>query len=203
MKENKGGELQCLSVQQPTGHRIVVESPSRDLQKNIRNPKNNTRLPLKWPETNYRSCSVKLSSRHLKEFGLQWRFSLLYGQGLGTWLHRREIWHLAENEKFAPIYNTFSRHVFFPKMAVVTPYQGFCYSHTAPIEDPTSKIDKSHVLQIKIIFPAVNPVLYCLVKCALEESRKTQQQKKFKKQVMKEIFFEFERFYKRVSFYKI
>ena len=163
MKENKGGELQCLSVQQPTGHRIVVESPSRDLQKKIRNPKNNTRLPLKWPETNYRSCSVKLSSRHLKEFGLQWRFSLLYGQGLGTWLHRREIWHLAENEKFAPIYTTFPRRVFFPKKAVVTLYQGFCYSHTAPFQDPPSKIGKSHVLQIKIFFPPVNPVLYCLV----------------------------------------
>ena len=77
MKENKGGELECLSVQQPTAHRIVVESPRQSLAKKIRNQKKkakkpkktNTRLPLKWPETNYRSCSVKLSSRHLKEFG--------------------------------------------------------------------------------------------------------------------------------------
>ena len=79
MKENKGGELQCLSMQQPTGHRIVVESPRQSLAKKIRNQKKNTRMPLKWPETNYRSCSVKLSSRQLKEFGLQWRFSTLYG----------------------------------------------------------------------------------------------------------------------------
>ena len=78
IKENKGGELQCLSLQQPTGHRIVAESPRQSLAKKIRNQKKITRLPLKWPETNYRSCSVKLSSRHLKEFGLQWRFSTLY-----------------------------------------------------------------------------------------------------------------------------
>ena len=31
-----------------------------------------------------------------------------------------EIVHMAENEKFAPIYTTFSRRVFFPKMAGVT-----------------------------------------------------------------------------------
>ena len=48
MKENKGGELQCLSVQQPTGHWIVVESTRQSLAKKIRNPKENTRLPLKW-----------------------------------------------------------------------------------------------------------------------------------------------------------
>ena len=33
MKENKGGKLQCLSLQQPTGHRIVVDHPGRALQK--------------------------------------------------------------------------------------------------------------------------------------------------------------------------
>ena len=39
MKENKGGELECLSVQQPTAHRIVVESPRQSLAKKIRNQK--------------------------------------------------------------------------------------------------------------------------------------------------------------------
>ena len=39
MKENKGGELECLSVQQPTAHRIVVESPRQSLAKKIRNKK--------------------------------------------------------------------------------------------------------------------------------------------------------------------
>ena len=57
-----------------------------------------------------------------------------------------EIVHLTENEKFAPIYTTFSRRVFFPKKAGVTPYLEFCYSQTAPLEEPPSKIDKSHVL---------------------------------------------------------
>ena len=33
MKENKSGELQCLSKQQPTGHWIVVESPTQSLAK--------------------------------------------------------------------------------------------------------------------------------------------------------------------------
>ena len=33
MKENKGGELQSLSVQEPTGHRIVFESPRQSLAK--------------------------------------------------------------------------------------------------------------------------------------------------------------------------
>ena len=33
MTENKGGELQCLSVQQPTGHRIVGESPRQSPSK--------------------------------------------------------------------------------------------------------------------------------------------------------------------------
>ena len=32
-KENKGGELQYLSLQQPTGHRIVAESPRQSLAK--------------------------------------------------------------------------------------------------------------------------------------------------------------------------
>ena len=40
MKENKSGELQCLSKQQPTGHWIVVESPTQSLaKKKIRNQK--------------------------------------------------------------------------------------------------------------------------------------------------------------------
>ena len=33
MKENKVGELQSLSLQQPTGHWIVVESPRQSLAK--------------------------------------------------------------------------------------------------------------------------------------------------------------------------
>ena len=83
MKENKVGELQSLSLQQPTGHWIVVEPPRQSLAKKIRNKKKTkkkqkqkqkTRMPLKWPETNYQSCSVKLSLRLLEEFGLQWFF---------------------------------------------------------------------------------------------------------------------------------
>ena len=78
MKQNKDRELPRISVQQPTGHRIVVESPRQSLAKKVKNNKKKhkkkTRLSLKWLE-----CSVKLSSRHLKEFGLQWRFSCLYG----------------------------------------------------------------------------------------------------------------------------
>ena len=63
MKENKVGELQSLSLQQPTGHWIVVESPRQSLAKK---KKKNTRMPLKWPETNYQSCSVKLSFKALR-----------------------------------------------------------------------------------------------------------------------------------------
>ena len=33
MTDNKGGELQYLSVQQPTGHRIEAESPRQSLAK--------------------------------------------------------------------------------------------------------------------------------------------------------------------------
>ena len=33
MKENKVGQLQSLSLQQPTGHWIVVESPRQSLPK--------------------------------------------------------------------------------------------------------------------------------------------------------------------------
>ena len=62
--KEKVRELQSLSLKQTTGHRIVVESPSWSLtKKNIRSNKKNTKIPLKWPETNYWSCSVKRSSR--------------------------------------------------------------------------------------------------------------------------------------------
>ena len=50
MKENKGGELQSLPMQQPTGNWLVVES-SRQSLKNKKSKKS-TRLFLKWPETN-------------------------------------------------------------------------------------------------------------------------------------------------------
>ena len=83
MKENKAGELQSLSVQQPTGHWIIAESSRQGLAKREKikkkTKKKNTKLPLKWPETNYQSCSVTLSSRLSAEFGLQWRFSTIYG----------------------------------------------------------------------------------------------------------------------------
>ena len=62
MKENKVGELQRLSLQQPTGHWIVVESPRQKKVESCKKKKRkkNTRMPLKWPETNYQSCSVKI-----------------------------------------------------------------------------------------------------------------------------------------------
>ena len=48
-------------------------------------------MPLKWPETNYQSCSVELSLRLLEEFGLQWRFSTIYDLGLQTYrVHRQD-----------------------------------------------------------------------------------------------------------------
>ena len=65
MTENNGGELQCLSVQQPTGSSDRSWITQAEPCKKNKNSKKITRLPLKWPETNYRSCSVQLSSRHL------------------------------------------------------------------------------------------------------------------------------------------
>ena len=46
-KENKGGELQCLSLQQPTGHRIVAESPRQSLAKKNKKSKKNYKVALK------------------------------------------------------------------------------------------------------------------------------------------------------------
>ena len=76
MKENKVGELQSLSLQQPTGHWSPRQKKVESCKK--KKKKKNTRMTLKWPETNYQSCSVKLSSRLLEEFGMQWRFSTIY-----------------------------------------------------------------------------------------------------------------------------
>ena len=39
MKQNKDRELPRISVQQPTGHRIVVESPRQSLAKKVKNNK--------------------------------------------------------------------------------------------------------------------------------------------------------------------
>ena len=61
-------------------------------------------MPLKWPETNYQSCSVKLSSRLLEEFGLQWRFSTIYDQGLQTYCAQRQYNANIENQNSIPIY---------------------------------------------------------------------------------------------------
>ena len=47
MKENKGGELQCLSVQQPTGHWIVVESTRQSLAKKNKKSKRKYKVALK------------------------------------------------------------------------------------------------------------------------------------------------------------
>ena len=42
MNENKVGELQSLSLQQPTGHQIVVESPRQSLAKKKEKKKKKT-----------------------------------------------------------------------------------------------------------------------------------------------------------------
>ena len=43
MKQNKDRELPCISVQQPTGHRIVVKSPRQSLAKKVKNNKKKTK----------------------------------------------------------------------------------------------------------------------------------------------------------------
>ena len=43
MKQNKDRGLPRISVQQPTGHRIVVESPRQSLAKKVKNNKKKTK----------------------------------------------------------------------------------------------------------------------------------------------------------------
>ena len=50
MKENKVGGLQSLSLEQPTGHRIVVNHPDRALQKNRKSKKKTTKDALKMAQ---------------------------------------------------------------------------------------------------------------------------------------------------------
>ena len=85
-----------------------------------------------------------------------------------------EIAHLAENEKFGPIYITFSRRVFFPKMAGVTsnmagviPHQEFSFN-TPNLELRSDNPPRIITLEDRQISCALDSYLpfHQLIKCA-------------------------------------